>query len=441
MSLPLAERLAAFLDYAARERELSPATIAAYRRDLAALGRYAAGAAKPHPLETARPEDLLDFLRWERSRGISETTLRRRLATLRSYLDFAELEGYPEGRLRPPRLPDHVDVKPRDLARDVVELLLATARQRVDDVRRRSARREAALLAAVELLRRGLLRPARLRRLRSADLVENGLDLDGKLQPIEDGLTAALRLSAAADPQGLLLSPLDDRTFRRELQKLPGRPTPTRIVDEPDDGRWDEFVAELRGRLRHLAPALDLGPAAVVPAPPAYRIAVRDCALLELLYAAGLRISEALGLVWRAVELDGAYLRVRGKGGRNRVVPFGEVAAGWLRRLRRRSPGATAEDHVFRTATGRALDRHAVYRRLGRLAAAAGLEAPGPHQLRHSFATHLLAGDAGVRLVSELLGHRRLSETQRYTRVEVSRLRRAHRRHPRARSNNSLPGE
>jgi integrase/recombinase XerD len=176
-------------------------------------------------------------------------------------------------------------------------------------------------------------------------------------------------------------------------------------------------------------------------APPAE--ALLDRALLELLYAAGLRVSEALRLDLEDLSLDGAFVRVIGKGDRERLVPVGEVALealrAWLDRPRRQ---AVAEHHlqavrggpVFLGRRGRRLARQQAWAIVKRAAAGAGLAGRvSPHTLRHSFATHLLEGGADLRIVQELLGHASISTTQLYTHVTGERIREVYARaHPRA---------
>lgn len=163
---------------------------------------------------------------------------------------------------------------------------------------------------------------------------------------------------------------------------------------------------------------------------------LRDRALLELLYAAGLRISELVDLDVDDVDTDGRTLRCRGKGDKERSVPFGRPAASaiaaWIVRgrpaVRPRSPA------LFCNARGGRLTRQGAWKLLKRHADTVGLStAVSPHTLRHSFATHLLEGGADVRVVQELLGHASVSTTQIYTRVTDGRLRAVYERaHPRA---------
>lgn len=171
--------------------------------------------------------------------------------------------------------------------------------------------------------------------------------------------------------------------------------------------------------------------------------AVLDRALLELLYAAGLRISEALRLDLEDISLDGAFVRVIGKGDRERLVPVGEVALdavrAWLAGPRAVLVAAHHVDPirggpVFLGRSGRRLARQQAWTTVKRSAAAAGLSGRvSPHTLRHSFATHLLEGGADLRIVQELLGHASISTTQLYTHVTGERIREVYARaHPRA---------
>jgi integrase/recombinase XerD len=170
---------------------------------------------------------------------------------------------------------------------------------------------------------------------------------------------------------------------------------------------------------------------------------VRSRALLELLYAAGLRISEALRLDREDLSLDGGYVRVVGKGDRERLVPVGDVALDWLRRwLEEDRPPLLVLHHVsparggplFLGPRGRRLARQQAWAVVKAAAARAGLaDRVSPHTLRHSFATHLLEGGADLRIVQELLGHASISTTQLYTHLTGERIRAVYARaHPRA---------
>lgn len=162
---------------------------------------------------------------------------------------------------------------------------------------------------------------------------------------------------------------------------------------------------------------------------------VRNRAILELLYATGLRVSEVVGLQAGLVNLDAAYLRVLGKGGRERIVPFGprakEAVEAYLAARAARFPGVS--EPLFLGSKGEAMTRGNIARQLADYARSAGIARPvSPHVLRHSFATHLLSGGADLRAIQEMLGHRRITTTERYTHVEPEHLRRVwDRAHPR----------
>jgi integrase/recombinase XerC len=154
-------------------------------------------------------------------------------------------------------------------------------------------------------------------------------------------------------------------------------------------------------------------------------IPLRNRALGELVYSAGLRSKEAVGLDLADVDFEQEAVRVLGKGGKERVVPLGEEAALWLARyLREARPllARGAENALFVSARGRRLDTSTLRRVI-----------PHPHRLRHAFATHLLEGGADLRVIQELLGHSSLSTTQVYSHVDGRRLRRVYdRAHPRS---------
>ena len=170
---------------------------------------------------------------------------------------------------------------------------------------------------------------------------------------------------------------------------------------------------------------------------------LRGRALLELLYAAGLRVSEAIGLDREDLSTDGGFVRVIGKGDKERLVPVGDVALDWLGRwLDEARPVLLARHHVepvrggplFLGDRGGRLARQQAFAIVRGAARRAGLaEGVSPHTLRHSFATHLLEGGADLRIVQELLGHASISTTQLYTHVTGERVREIYARaHPRA---------
>jgi len=171
--------------------------------------------------------------------------------------------------------------------------------------------------------------------------------------------------------------------------------------------------------------------------------ALRDRALVELLYAAGLRVSEALGLDREDLSLEGGFVRVIGKGDKERLVPVGDVALAVLARWIDGPRAALLADHhveavrggpLFIGDRGRRLARQQAWAAVKRAAHGAGLtDRVSPHTLRHSFATHLLEGGADLRIVQELLGHASISTTQLYTHLTGERIREVYARaHPRA---------
>ena len=219
------------------------------------------------------------------------------------------------------------------------------------------------------------------------------------------------------------------RSFFRHQQLLGAR------ADNPAG------ALELPRRSRRLPKTLSAGEAErlVEAAHGAEPRALRDRALVELLYGAGLRVSEAVGLERAGVDLEERLVRAAGKGGKDRVVPIGRRAGEALRRYlergrphldRRRRP------ELFLNAQGGPLTRAGVFLILRRLAARAGLEPERvhPHLLRHSFATHLLEGGADLRSVQQMLGHADLATTELYTHVSDRRRRDSYfQAHPHAR--------
>jgi site-specific recombinase XerD len=154
-------------------------------------------------------------------------------------------------------------------------------------------------------------------------------------------------------------------------------------------------------------------------------LALRNGALVELVYSAGLRSAEAVGLDLADVDFDREQLHVRGKGGKERIVPLGEEAGHLLARYLQEARPALArgaENALFLSARGRRLDTSTLRRVFA-----------NPHRLRHAFATHLLEGGADLRTIQDLLGHSSLSTTQLYSHVDGRRLRRVYdRAHPRS---------
>jgi integrase/recombinase XerD len=161
---------------------------------------------------------------------------------------------------------------------------------------------------------------------------------------------------------------------------------------------------------------------------------MRDRAMLETLYATGLRVSELVGLRLMQINLDQGLVKVMGKGSKERLVPLGEEAVLWLQRYlggaRRELLGTHETDALFPTNRGEVMTRQAFWYNIKRYAARAGIDRPiSPHTLRHAFATHLVNHGADLRTVQMLLGHADLSTTQIYTQVARERLRQLHASH------------
>jgi len=164
---------------------------------------------------------------------------------------------------------------------------------------------------------------------------------------------------------------------------------------------------------------------------------LRDAAMLEVLYAAGLRVSELIRLKVQDVQLEAGFVRVMGKGSKERIVPIGQYAREkvlfYLEHARARMVKERSSPYLFVARAGRPLTRQGFWKLLHRYARAAGLyKKVTPHSLRHSFASHLLEGGADLRAVQVMLGHADISTTQIYTHVASDRLKELHRRfHPR----------
>lgn len=214
---------------------------------------------------------------------------------------------------------------------------------------------------------------------------------------------------------------------RTELSEDPGE-----LLEQPS--RWKRLPGVLspaRVRLLLAAPA---------PSPrDALGLWRRDAAMLELMYASGLRASEVGTLTLRDLEPRTGIVRIEGKGGKQRLVPVGKPALraldAYLTACRPSllRPDGRDRDRFFLSRTGRPIERVAVWQIVRRWARAAGLSRVHPHILRHSFATHLLSGGADLRVVQELLGHADIATTQIYTHVDGERLRQVHKaHHPRA---------
>lgn len=205
--------------------------------------------------------------------------------------------------------------------------------------------------------------------------------------------------------------------------------------------RPDDFTALLQGpkRVRRVPGMLSGTEVAKLLAAPqgGDAFALRDRALLELFYASGLRVSELAGLSLQQLDLDNGYLRVFGKGSKERVVPVGgkavEALRAYLSAGRPRFVRSKTGSALFLSERGGALSRKTLWFIVQKYAEKAGIaRGVKPHQLRHSFASHLLGGGADLRAIQEMLGHANLATTQIYTAVEEKRLVEQHARfHPR----------
>ncbi len=217
------------------------------------------------------------------------------------------------------------------------------------------------------------------------------------------------------------------RGFFRFLHRERIIPTdPTRLIDLPKSGLHLPGVIPVEAIQRLLA----------APAPERPR-GMRDAAMLELLYAAGLRVSELVALDLQHLNLEAGFVRVLGKGAKERIVPIGRQAQNVLRAYldggRPQLIKQRASPHVFVARQGRPMTRQGFWKLLKKYTRQAGIRAEiSPHTLRHSFASHLLEGGADLRAVQIMLGHADIATTQIYTHVTAERLKAVHRRyHPR----------
>jgi len=162
-------------------------------------------------------------------------------------------------------------------------------------------------------------------------------------------------------------------------------------------------------------------------------LSVRNRAMLELLYATGLRVSELINLKFSDININEKFIRIMGKGKKERLIPFGETAKQYIKRYLKIRKDKNTET-VFLTRLGKGISRVEFWRQLKNAAIKAGLvQKVKPHTLRHSFATHLLAAGADIRFVQEMLGHSSISTTQIYTHVSKEYLKEQHTKyHPRS---------
>ncbi len=251
----------------------------------------------------------------------------------------------------------------------------------------------------------------------------NGRDLLAADQVlIQDYLAHKFRAKARASTAARLLSTLK-RFYRHALRQNTIKADPTLRIDTPKLPRplpKTLTEADVEGLLA--APALN------------QPLGLRDRAMLEMLYASGLRVSELVTLKVPQVSRDMGVVRVMGKGSKERLVPLGEEALSWLERyLKEARPallGSKTSDALFVTTRAAVMTRQAFWHLLKRYALLAGLHKPiSPHTLRHAFATHLLNHGADLRVVQLLLGHADISTTQIYTHVAQERMKQLHAKH------------
>lgn len=264
-------------------------------------------------------------------------------------------------------------------------------------------------------------------------------------------------LAAFADASARPVADLDRKALDAFVQRQRARGQSPRSVARA--------VAAVRGFYRFLvlerrlerSPAEDLQPPPAWPALPKFlsvdevdallaqpdtstRLGLRDRALIELLYATGMRVSELVSVRAADLHLDEQYLTCIGKGNKERLIPIGEAAAGWIERYQAtarpdlvRHAKGRATPRLFVNARGGALSRVGFWKILKRYGHQAGVRMLSPHVVRHSFATHLLERGADLRAIQMMLGHADLSTTQIYTHVLEARLRAVYDRfHPRA---------
>ncbi len=216
-------------------------------------------------------------------------------------------------------------------------------------------------------------------------------------------------------------------TFRRFYRYLAREALidedPTALIESPRIGRpLPKLLTE--EQVERLLEAPDAGDV----------LGLRDRAMLETLYATGLRVSELVGLRLSQLGMEQGIVRVIGKGNRERLVPLGEEALGWIARYLSQGRATLVQGRVcealFPTRRGAPMTRQAFWRNLREYARKAGITVPlSPHTLRHAFATHLLNHGADLRVVQMLLGHADLSTTQIYTQVARARLKQLHAQH------------
>jgi integrase/recombinase XerC len=396
----------AFAVHLAAELNRSPHTVRAYVGDVVSLLDHASrmGATAPADL------DLLVLRSWLarlRTTGAARTTLARRAASARTFTAWAHKAGLsetdPGQRLASPK--PHRDLPSVLRADQVADLLKppTPSPSRPDTSHAGSPAASASPMASGAS-------PA------AADTSPTTPGVPADASPATAGVPSDAA-SASPGDAAAAASPADASPSTAGVSSDTASASPADAADAADA-------------------AAAVSPA---PAPSAAEMAasLRDHVVLELLYAAGIRVAELCGLDLHDVDRSRRVLRVFGKGARERAVPYGVPAEraldAWLRHGRPTFATRASGDALLLGAKGGRLNPTVVRRIVSRAADAAGLPHTSPHGLRHAAATHLLEGGADLRSVQELLGHASLSSTQIYTHVSIERLRTAYRQaHPRA---------
>ncbi|MGO4535570.1 tyrosine recombinase XerC [Leifsonia sp. 2MCAF36] len=367
------------------ERGYSPQTVRAYRSDLTALAAFVGERGVDSPTEMTL--DLYRDWLWDGSqRGLAKSTLARRSATARGFSAWLARSAVGGMHLAAGERATDPGVSPGPTTTGPAAADSGTAESGA--ARSGAARSGAAGLGTTE-----------------SGAADEGAAASGVADEGAADSGAAGETAVVVDAAARLRAPKADKTLPRVVTR------------EQMDGIFEQLAAR----------AGDGDPAAL-----------RDVAVVELLYAAGIRVSELTGLDVDDVDLDRLTVRVVGKGFKERVVPFGVPALralrAWLRSGRPRFVTAGSGPAFFLGSRGGRLGSRAVYQLVaGLLVDVPGRGPSGPHALRHTAATHLLDGGADLRAVQELLGHASLGTTQIYTHVSTERLKEAYRiAHPRA---------
>jgi integrase/recombinase XerD len=262
------------------------------------------------------------------------------------------------------------------------------------------------------------------------------LRLEGDLRAQQVEPLAADSKALAAHQRRLLRAGMAPRTLRRALASMRGFYGHLVAAGDRADNPAEHLLAPRK--LQTLPKVLsEAQVASLLTAPDTDKpLGLRDKAMLELLYAAGLRVSELVGLTLGQLRLDEGFLVAFGKGSKERIVPVGEHAEAWLRRYLGEVRGGLLRGRhaeVFLNHRGAPMTRQGFWKILEGHGRRAGIRALSPHVLRHSFATHLLEHGADLRAVQMMLGHSDISTTQIYTHIHQQRLRSLYDKfHPRA---------